>query len=87
MEAMTSSSPIDRFTFLSEEINSISGVVTAHGAQLAVLTDQLLVARCQMYEESCGRVNNDNLHHFMLMGVPYLALGQDIQARLKQQVF
>ena len=42
MEAMTSPNPIDRFSFVIEEVNSISSVVSAQGAQLAVLSDQLL---------------------------------------------
>jgi len=84
---MTSSNPLERFSFVIEEVNTISGIVAAQGAQLSVLSDQLLVTRCQMHEEGCGRVNTDNLHHFMLMGVPYLPLGPDIQTRLKQQVF
>ena len=86
LETMTSPNPMDRFSFLMEDFNALSGIVSSHGAQLSVLTNQLLITRCQMHEESCGRVNTDNLHHFMLMGVPYLPLGTDIQTRLKQQV-
>ena len=83
---MESPDPLVRFNFLLEETNALSGIVASHGAQLAVLSDQLLVTRCQILEENCGRINSDNLHHFIIMGGPYLPLGSDIQARLKKQV-
>ena len=69
-----------------DEFNSLSAVVTGQGAELAILNDQVMVTRCQMYEENCGRVNVDNLNHFMVMGAPYLPLCDGLQELLRKQV-
>ena len=84
---MSSSDPADRFSFLMSEINTVTGVLASHGAQISALSDQLLVTRCQILEENCGRINTDNLRHVMVIGGPYLPLGTDIQERLKKQVY
>ena len=85
-DARESGSSADRFSFLLEEVNALTGVVASHGAQLSVLSDELLTTRCQLLEETCGRINTDNLRHVIILGGPYLALGTDIQTRLKKQV-
>ena len=69
-----------------EELNALSTVVASHGAEMAILNDQVMLTRCQMFEETCGRVNSDNLHHFMVMGAPYLPLSDGLQELLRKQV-
>ena len=85
-DAISSKTPRDRFSFLLEEVNTLSTVVAGHGAQLSILNDQIMVTRCQMYEERCGRINQDNLDHFLIMGAPYYPLSEQLQALLKKQV-
>ena len=68
------------------EVSSLSAVVSGHGAQLSVLSDQMIVTRCQMYEDNCGRINQENLNRFMIMGAPYFPLTENIQDTLKKQV-
>lgn len=86
MTTLASKDPKDRFNFLVDEVSSLSTVVSGHGAQLSVLNDQMMVTRCQMYEESCGRINQDNLNRFLIMGAPYLPLSDNVQDLLKKQV-
>jgi len=81
----TERSPSDRFSFLVEELNTLSGVVTSHGAQLSILSDELMVTRASHAEEVDGRINTENLNHLMILGGPFLE-GDDLSARLKQQV-
>ena len=81
-----SKSPADRFSFMLEEVNTLSTVVAGQGAQMAVLNDQVMLTRCQMFEETAGRINSDNLSHFMVMGAPYLPLSEGLQERLHDQV-
>lgn len=83
---MTSKNPKDRFKFLLDEVNLLSTVVSSHGSQLSVLSDQMVVTRCQLYEDNCGRINQENLNRFMVMGAPYFPLSNDLQDKLKQQV-
>ena len=85
-DAKSSGSQVEQFSFLLEEVNAMSGIVASHGAQLSVLSDELLTTRCQLLEETCGRINTGNLRHVILIGAPYLPLGTDIQNRLKKQV-
>jgi len=82
-----SKNPVDRFSFLLEEVNSLSVTVSSQGTQLAVLANDLLVTRCQMLEENCGRVNSDNLHHFIVLGCPFFPLTNTLQDQLRQQVY
>ena len=86
LSTVTSKNPKDRFGFLLDEVTALSTVVSGHGAQLSVLNDQMVVTRCQLYEDNCGRVNTENLSHFMVMGAPYYPLTNEIQTTLKQQV-
>jgi len=76
---------IDHFSFLVEEISNISGIVMSHGAQISMLSDELMATRASHAEEMDGRINTDNLNHLMILGGPYLE-GDDLQVRLKQQV-
>ena len=69
-----------------DELNTLSTVVAGQGAEMAILNDQVMLTRCQMFEENCGRVNTDNLHHFMIMGAPYIPLCDGIQDLLRQKV-
>lgn len=78
--------PSDRFSFLLDEVNALSAVIAGQGAEMSILNDQVLLTRCQMFEESCGRVNTDNLNHFMVMGAPYLPLSDGLQDLLRSQV-
>ena len=71
---------------MMEEINTLSTVVAGQGAEMAILNDQVMLTRCQMFEETCGRVNSDNLNHFMVMGAPYLPLSDGLQTLLRDQV-
>ena len=64
----------------------MSTVMASQGAEMVVLKDQVLLTRCQMLEETCGRINSDNLHHFMVMGAPYFPLSEGLQALLRDQV-
>jgi len=77
---------MDRFCFLMEEFNALSSLVAGCTTQVSTLGDSLLLTRCQMYEETCGRINESNLSHFMVMGAPYLPLSENIQEQLKQKV-
>ena len=86
MNVQASKAPSDRFSFMLDEFNLLSAVVADQGAEMAILNDQVMLTRCQMFEETCGRVNTDNLNHFMVMGAPYLPLGEGLQDRLRKQV-
>ena len=86
LATLLSKNPKDRFNLLLGEVSSLSAVVSGQGAQLSVLNDQMLITRCQMYEDTCGRINQENLSHFMVMGAPYYALAENIQDTLKKQV-
>ena len=86
MTAQTSKAPAERFTFMLDEFNALSAVVAGQGAEMAILNDQVMLTRCQMSEETCGRVNSDNLNHFMVMGAPYLPLSDGLQDQLRKQV-
>ena len=86
LTTLLSKNPKDRFNFLMGEVSSLSAVVSGHGAQLSVLSDQMIVTRCQMYEDNCGRINQENLNRFMIMGAPYFPLTENIQDTLKKQV-
>jgi len=63
----------------------VSTVVASHGAQIAMLADELTLTRAAHAEEMDGRINVENLHRLMILGGPYLE-GEDLQDRLKQQV-
>jgi len=76
---------MDRFSFIVDEINSLSGVVVSHGAQISALHDELMLTRASHAEEVDGRINTENLSHLMILGGPFLE-GDDLSARLKQQV-
>jgi len=75
----------DRFSFLIEEISSISTVVAGHGAQISALTNELVLTRAAHAEEMDGRINTDNLNRLVILGAPFLD-GDDLQAQLKQKV-
>jgi len=81
----TTRSAADRFTFLVDEVNSLSGIVTAHGAQLSILSDELMYTRASHAEEMDGRINTENLNHLMILGGPFLE-GDNLSDRLKEQV-
>jgi len=85
LELTTTRPAGDKFSFLVEEISSLSGVVACHGAQLSVLADELMVTRAAHAEEVDGRINFENLNHLIIIGGPFLD-GDDLQNRLKQQV-
>ena len=87
LTTLLSKNPQDRFTFLLNEIGSLSTVVAGHSSQISVLNDQMVVTRCQLYEDNCGRVNQDNLNRFLIMGAPYYPLSDNLQDLLKKQVF
>lgn len=44
-----------------------------------------MFTRAAQAEETDGRINTENLHHLIIIGGPFLD-GDDLQARLKQQV-
>ena len=69
-----------------DEFNALSAVVAGQGAEMAIMNDQVMLTRCQMFEETCGRINSDNLNHFMVMGAPYLPLSDGLQELLRKQV-
>jgi len=81
----TERSASDRFSFLVEELSTVSTIVASHGTQIAMLADELTLTRAAHAEEIDGRVNVENLHRLMILGGPYLE-GADLQERLKQQV-
>lgn len=74
----------DRYTF--NLLVGVSATVASHEIQLKLLSDQLLMTRCQHYEETCGRQNADNLNRFIIVGAPFLPQSDQLQARLKSQV-
>jgi len=86
--ARTSRLPLDRFDFLSAEMNEMSGVVAACTAQISILHDNDLVQSCRFYEEMDGRINTDNLNRVVVLGGPYFIFkqGDKIQDILKAQV-
>ena len=86
LTAFQSKAPKDRFNFLMGEIGALSAVVSGQGTQLSVLNDQVTVTRCQVYEETCGRINYENLNHFMITGAQYHPLSDNMQEVLKKQV-
>jgi len=71
---------------LLEEFNNLSGIVAGCTVQVSSLHDQLMVTRCQLYEDTCGRINESNLSHIMVMGAPYFPVSANVQEQLKQQV-
>jgi len=71
---------------MMDEMSSLSVVVASHGAQLSILNDQMIVTRCQMYEDNCGRINQENLNRFLLMWAPSYPLTDQMQDLLKKQV-
>jgi len=86
MEGCASDSQADQFTYLVEENSALSTVVAGHEALLSVLRDDVLLTRCQMYEEGCGRINVDNLNRFLILGAPFIVFSAVLQDHLKQQV-
>lgn len=84
--ARTSKNPLDRFDFVLEEVNALSGLVSSYGSQLAILSDVQMVTQCRVFEEICGRVNESQLNHFMVMGAPSYPKSDSLQANLKKQV-
>ena len=84
--AQASKTPSDRFTFLLDEFNVMSAVVASQGAQMDLINDQVMVTQCRMFEETCGRINSDNLNHFMVMGAPYFPICDGLQELLRKQV-
>ena len=86
LTTLSSKNPQDRFTFLINEVGTLSTIVAGNSAQISILNDQMVVTRCQMYEDNCGRVNQDNLNRFLIMGAPYYPLSDNLQEQLKKQV-
>ena len=68
------------------EVAALSAVVSGQGTELSILKDQVMVTRCQMYEETCGRINQENLNRFMIMGARFHPLSDSMQDVLKKQV-
>jgi len=85
LKISSSKDPADRFNFLVGEVNSLSGVVVSHGAQISMLTDELMATKASHAEEMDGRINTENLNHLMILGGPFIE-ADDLQARLVQQV-
>lgn len=86
MSSEESENSADRFRFLHEAISELSGVAEDHEVRLSKLEHTSQVSQCAQAEEICGRQNCDALNRFIVQGGPYLALGDDIQDRLKAQV-
>lgn len=86
LEIAATEGPTDGFDFLSNSMVALSSVVASHDLQIRVLTDQLLLTRCQQAEEVCGRENVDNLNRFIVIGAPYLPLSEQLQSKLRSQV-
>lgn len=64
----------------------MSSTLNAHEVQIKMLTDQVVLSRCQQAEEACGRINSDNLNRLIIVGGPFLPLSEQLQAKLKSQV-
>lgn len=86
VEISASEGPTDGFNLLSAGMVTMSTTLVAHDLQIKLLSDQLLVSRCQQAEETCGRVNVDNLNRLIIVGGPYLSLSENLQAKLRSQV-
>ena len=85
-EARQSKDPSSRFQFLNTEISTLSSVVSGTVGMLSLTIDGLLVTRCQVAEDHCGMVNNENQHRFLIFGAPYIRFVQNLQDLLKRQV-
>lgn len=78
--------PSAGFELLSNSVITMSTTLVAHELQIRILTDQLMLTRCQQAEEACGRINVDNLNRMIIVGGPYLPLSEQLQAKLRSQV-
>lgn len=86
LEISASEGPSIGFKHVSDGLITVSSTLAAHELQIKILTDQLMITRCQHSEEACGRINVDNLNRLIIVGGPYLSLSDQLQAKLRSQV-
>lgn len=83
---MSTEDNLTGFGYMSKQLVEVTSTLTAHETQIKILSDQLMLSKCQQAEETCGRINVDALNRFIIIGGPFLPQSDELQIKLKRQV-
>jgi len=86
ISAAAGSEPPDQFVHIIKAVSLVSENQAQLGHVVRALQDKDKMRDCEEQEEKEGRMNCDLLDRFIVIGGPFFEPGDDLQAKLQEQV-